>query len=224
MKWSSALASVLVAGGLLCAASPVAAQSEEPGEVEPGNPRSNGTGFRFNFGWQDVGGDMGESLDGAIDAEFSFFFPVWKVRMGLGANWMSYEMDDFDETWSQIRFHFITAYHFAPTAAIRPYVEGRLTWQRLRPEEDRFFGGEEEILGDFLLSGPGAQALAGVEIPLNTRWTIDLSGSIGAYSVSPDINDYDPELSSAESGTPWRIAVGVAWYPLRHRDYGRQPS
>jgi hypothetical protein len=164
---------------------------------------------------------MGENLDGAIDAEFSFFVPVWKLRLGLGANWMSYDMDDFDETWSQIRFHFIAGYHFLPTARIRPYVEGRATWQRLRPEEDRFYGGEEEILGDFLMSGPGLQGVAGIEVPLNTRWTIDLSGSIGTYSVSPNIAEENASLSPADSGTPWRLAAGVAWYPLRHRDYGR---
>jgi len=218
MKLRSTLVSSMVAGCLLCTTVPADAQS---GGGEPGNPRSNGTAFRFNFGWQDVGGDMGENLDGAIDAEFSFFFPVWKLRMGLGANWMSYDMDDFDETWSQIRFHYIAGYHFLPTAPIRPYLEGRLTWQRLRPEEDRFYGGEEEILGDFLMSGAGLQGVAGVEIPLNTRWTIDMSGSIATYSVSPDITEEDSSLSPADSGTPWRIAVGIAWYPIRHQDYGR---
>jgi hypothetical protein len=220
MKWRNALASSLVAACLLGTPAPTLGQSGGGGEIEPGNPRSNGTGFRFNFGWQDVGGDMGENLDQAIDAEFSFFFPVWKLRLGVGANWMSYGMDDIDETWSQIRFHFIAGYHFLPRARVRPYVEGRATWQRLRPEEDRFFGGEEEILGDFLMSGPGVEGVAGVEVPLGNRWAIDLSAALGTYSVSPNIQEYDPGLVSADSGTPWRIAAGITWYPLRHPAYG----
>ena len=221
MKWRTVLTTPLVLACLLGPATGAAAQSGSAGGAEPGNARSNGTGFRFNFGWQDVGGDMGENLAGAIDAEFSFFVPVWKLRLGAGANWMSYDMDDFDETWSQIRFHLIAAYHFLPAAAVRPYVEGRWTWQRLRPEEDRFYGGEEEILGDFLVSGPGFEGVAAVEIPLGLRWAVDLSAALGTYSVSPDIAEYGPGLASAESGTPWRLAAGIAWYPLRHADYGR---
>ncbi|MEJ2539119.1 MAG: hypothetical protein P8188_03890, partial [Gemmatimonadota bacterium] len=123
MQWRSVLVASLVLGCLVFSADVAAAQSGGSAGPEPGNPVSNRTGFRFNFGWQDVGGDMGENLDAAVDAEFSFFIPVWKLRLGLGANWMSYEMDDFDETWNQIRFHFIAGYQFLETRGIRPYVE-----------------------------------------------------------------------------------------------------
>ncbi|HSM03872.1 MAG TPA: hypothetical protein VK858_04595 [Longimicrobiales bacterium] len=211
MRPGSALVVAVVVSTLLGVV-PAGAASQEAGAVD----RGDGTGFRFAFGWQDVAGDMADNLSGAVDAEFSFFVPVWRLRVGAGANWMSYGMDDYDESWSQIRFHLLAGYHFLPTARIRPYVEGRWTWQRLRPEDDRFYGGEDEILREFVASGPGWEGVAGVEVALGHRWAVDLSGGVGTYSVSPDISKDDPEsLVPADSGIPWRIHAGIAWYPIR---------
>ncbi len=216
MRFGSALAMAVTASAFLCMVpSPASGQEGREPATSDGVARGDGTGFRFAFGWQDVAGDMGENLSGAVDAEFSFFIPVWRLRIGAGANWMSYGMHDFDESWSQIRFHLLAGYHFLPTARIRPYVEGRWTWQRLRPEDDRFYGGEDKILREFVASGPGLEGVAGVEIALGHRWAVDLSGAVGTYTVSPDISEDNPALTPADSGTPWRLHAGIAWYPIR---------
>lgn len=174
-----------------------------------------GPGFRFALGWQDMTGDMGEVMDGAVDAEFSIMYPVKAVRVGAGANWVSFAMDDYEESWSQVRFHFLVGYPFQVNEWLRPYVEGRAVYRRLRPEGDRYYGGEEELLGDFVASGSSVEGVFGTEFILGPKASIDVSAALNPFSVSPDLSEEG--LGSIDSGTAWRFHVGVAWFPVNER-------
>jgi hypothetical protein len=175
----------------------------------------SGPGFRFAFGWQDMAGDMGDVLDGAVDAEFSITHPVKAIRLGAGANWVSFAMDDFEESWSQVRFHFLVGYPYQVNEWLRPYIEGRAVYRRLRPEGDRYYGGPEVLLGDFKASGASVEGVVGTEFLLGPRAAIDVSAAMNRFSVSPDLSDEG--LGPIDSGMAWRFHVGVAWYPVNER-------
>jgi hypothetical protein len=174
-----------------------------------------GPHFRFGFGWQDVSGDMGDVLDGAVDAEFSIIHPVKSLRVGAGANWVSFAMDDFEESWNQVRLHLLVAYPFQLTERVRPYVEGRWTYRRLRPEDDRFFGGEEELLRDFVASGSAFEGVLGTEFVLTRAAAIDVAVAGSRFTVRPDLSDEGFE--NIDSGLAWRLHVGLSWFPTNGR-------
>jgi hypothetical protein len=174
-----------------------------------------GPHFRFGFGWQDMSGDMGEVMDGAVDAEFSIIHPVKAVRIGAGANWVSFAMDDFEESWNQIRLHLLVGYPIRISETVRPYVEGRWVYRRLRPEDDRFYGGEEELLRDFVVSGQSFEGVLGTEFVLNRAAAIDVAFAANPFSVSPDLSEEG--LGEIDSGMAWRVHVGLSWFPVNGR-------
>lgn len=181
----------------------------------PAAHAQDGVHFRFGFGWQDMAGDMGDVMDGAIDAEFSIIHPVKAVRVGAGANWVSFAMDDFEESWNQIRFHVLVGYPFRVSERFTPYVEGRWTYRRLRPEDDRFYGGEEELLRDFVASGSGFEGVLGTEFILGRSAAIDVAVAANPFAVSPDLSDEG--LGAIDSGMAWRVNVGLSWFPVHGR-------
>lgn len=175
----------------------------------------DGVGFRFAFGKQYMEGDLGTALDSGIDAEFSVLVPTGPVRLGGGANWVSYDVVGGRESWSQVGFHFLAGYAITVSESLRPYAEGRYTFRRLRPEGDRYFGGEEVLLGDFVSQGGGFEGVLGVEVVLHQRAAIDLSGAVATVSVSPDLSEEG--FGPIDSGMAWRIHAGLTWFPMNGR-------
>mgnify|MGYP001821162960 FL=1 len=196
-------------GAALCAAALVTLLAA------PAVRAQDGPHFRFGFGWQDMSGDMGDVMDGAVDAEFSIIHPVKQVRIGAGANWVSFAMDDFDESWNQIRLHLLVGYPFRVSERFVPYIEGRWVYRRMRPEDDRFYGGEEELLRDFVVSGSGFEGVIGTEFVLNRASAIDFAIAANPFSVSPDLSDEG--LGEIDSGMAWRVHVGLSWFPTNGR-------
>lgn len=171
-------------------------------------------GFRFGMGGQTIGGELGEALDSGVDAEFDILWALERVRLGVGFNWVSVTMDDIDDqSWSKVAGHLLLAWPFRVGPA-RSYVEGRFTWRRLRPEDDRFFMEEvaEEELRDFVSSGIGAGAVVGVEIPLGEATFLDLSLGYDAFGLSPNLTEEG--LGPIDSGSMVRLHLGVTWFPL----------
>jgi len=177
----------------------------------------DGVGFRMAFGWHELVGEMGDAFDGAVDAEFSILVPVHRIRVGGGANWASFRVSGQESSFSRLRFHGLVGLPFRLGPRLRPYLEARYTFQRFRPEDDRFFGGEDRLLRDFVASGSGFEGVAGVEIGLGARTSLDLSGAVGTFSVSPDLAEEG--LGPLDSGTAWRLQAGVSWFPT-HRSGG----
>ena len=175
----------------------------------------DGVGFRFLFGHQAMTGDLGAQFDPAVDAEFSILVPVSAVRVGAGANWASFQVHDADASWSQVRFHVLAAVPLQVTPRFRPYVEGRYTFRRLRPEEDRYFGGEEQLLGDYVSKGSGFEGVVGAEVVLHPRMAVDLSAGAGTFSLDEDLADQG--LQPVESSKSWSLRVGGSWFPANNR-------
>lgn len=169
-----------------------------------------GFGFRFGLGWQNPGGDLGEVLDGAVDGEFSLLIPFHFLRIGGGVNWSSLPMDAADASWSQIRYHGLIAVPYRVTDRLRPYVEGRYTYRTFRPEDGRFYGAERQELRDFTPSGGGFEGTLGLEVAVGRSTYLDLSGSVGQFTLSPDLSEEG--LGPIDSGTSWRFQAGIAWF------------
>ena len=201
MSSSKGVALGLVAGCLLAVRAPLAAQE--------------GLGFHFAFGWQDTAGDLGDVFDPGVDAEFSVTAPVGPVRIGGGANLVSFDVSGQPASFSQVQLHALVAYPFRLTDQIRPYAQARLTHRRLRPEDDRYNGGEDALLRDFVASGWGFEGVVGAMLMLSPRAALDVSGALAPFSVSPDLSAEG--LGPVDSGVSLRVHVGISWFPLAGR-------
>jgi Outer membrane protein beta-barrel domain len=175
----------------------------------------NGVGFRFVFGRQAMTGDLGAELDPSTDSEFAILIPAWVLRVGAGASYASFRQSGTDSSWSQIGLQVLVTYPFRLTPKLRPYLEARYTYRRLRPEEDRYFGGEEQVLGDYVSSGSGLEGALGVEFVLHPRAAIDFSATAGRFALSPNLSDAG--LGDIDSGGTWSIHFGMTWFPLSNR-------
>lgn len=174
-----------------------------------------GAGFHFAFGWQDTAGDLGGVFDGGVDAEFSVTAPVGPVRVGIGANWVSFDVTGQDSSFSQVQLHALVAYAMRLSDTLYPYVQLRGTHRRLRPEDDRFFGGEDRVLRDFVAAGYGVEGVLGLQLFLSPRAALDISAALAPFTVSPDLSAEG--LGTADSGTSWRLHAGVSWFPVSER-------
>ena len=89
----------------------------------------DGLGFRTTLGFEGVGGDYGEVLDGHVVGDLDILYGLRRVRLGGGFSWVSFPMDPpyEDATWSSVQAHAIVAYPFSLGSRLRAYLEGRLT-------------------------------------------------------------------------------------------------
>ena len=177
-----------------------------------------GLGFRYAFGDQSYTGDIGDAIGRGTDAEFSILVPFAGFRLGGGANWVSLDTEGEDTSWNQLRFHALVGRAFPISDRIRPYAEARWVFRRLRPEDDRFFGGEERLLRDFAPTASGFEGVLGTEIVMSPRWSIDVSTAWSPFTLSEDLS---PEgFPDIDSGAAWRIHAGISWWPLNGRRVG----
>ena len=175
----------------------------------------NGLGFRFVFGRQAMTGDLGAEFEPSIDSEFAVLIPAWALRIGGGASYASFRESGADSSWSQIGMHILVTYPLRLTPTLRPYVEARFTFRRLRPEDDRYFGGEDKVLGDYVSSGSGFEGVLGTEFVLNHRAAIDLSLAAGVFSLNRSLGEAG--LGDITSGGTWSFHLGMTWFPVSNR-------
>lgn len=204
LRVSPPVAALTLVALLVLAARPLAAQSR-------------GFGFDFKMGYSALGGEWGDVLDDGVEAEMNLFYGMERVRVGGGVNLVSYGLldptDDVDSA-SQVGLHVGVAYPFPRWRRLQPYVEARLTWDRLRPEghEEGFPPPEEE--GENTgpqASGFGGTAVAGVFVGITERLFAEFSGRYGSFKTSISNLDYldAPEVASA---TRWGLRAGLVWY------------
>lgn len=198
------VAALLLAASLAVTRAPLAAQAR-------------GWGFDLKMGYSQLGGEWAEVMDDGVDAELNVFYGLEKLRLGGGINLVSYGLLDPTEdveSASQVGLHFAVGYPFPAWRRIQPYVEARLTWDRLRPEghDEGFPPPEEE--GENTgpqASGFGGTAVAGVFVGITERLFADFSGRFGGFKTSISELDYlgAPEVASASR---WGIRAGLVWY------------
>jgi hypothetical protein len=179
--------------------------------------QSRGWGFDLKMGYSQLGGEWAEVMDDGVDAELNVFYGLEKLRLGGGINLVSYGLLDPTEdveSASQVGLHLAVGYPFPAWRRIQPYVEARLTWDRLRPEghEEGFPPPEEE--GENTgpqASGFGGTAVAGVFVGITERLFADFSGRFGGFKTSISQLDY-LEAPDVASASRWGIRAGLVWY------------
>jgi len=175
----------------------------------------DGVGFHFALGWQDTMGELGDVFDPGIDAEFSVTGPLGPLRVGGGANMASFDVSGQEASFSQVQLHMLVSYAHPVTETILSYAQARATHRRLRPEDQRYFDGPDEVLRDVVFSGYGFEGVLGAWLMLSARSALDLSAAIAPFGVSPDLSSEG--LGTADSGASVRFHVGVSWFPVNPR-------
>lgn len=176
-----------------------------------------GLGFGYSFGYQSVGGDYGDALNGGIEADFAMGYTKGRLRYGAGANWASLAMEEpfQDESWSNVSFHFGLAFFPRAEGAVRPFIEGRMVGRRLRPENG-FLGGVpaegEENTSPVRVFGVSGTAIAGVEIGMTRRSWARLAAYWGRIDTA-DAELGDIGMGTLNSGTISGFRVGIFWTP-----------
>jgi hypothetical protein len=183
-----------------------------------GAAQSHGLGFDFKLGYSEMGGDWGAVLQDGVDGEFNILYGLERVRLGFGFNWVSYGLvttvGEVDSA-SQVGLHWAVAYPFRQVGWIRPYVEGRLTWDRFRAENhvDGFPDPEEEDGNNApRYAGWGGTGVVGVFIPMWGSVLGDISARYGLIQTAEADLEY-LGLPVVSSGNRWGVRVGFVWYP-----------
>ncbi len=185
----------------------------------------DGWGFQGEVGHKQLGGDWGELLGGGFDADINIFYNLKKFRIGAGGNFASFDLVEplQDESLSSVELHAFFQYRFL-RGPFQPWLEGRGTWVRLRPEGDEFDDSEPSAPDDEeepeegentaeRRSGFGAGVAAGFEYRISYAVGLEALVSIDRFSTDDlDLTEFGaPDVIS--TGTKWGFRVGINWYP-----------
>jgi hypothetical protein len=213
-----------IAAGIVCLlVAPSGAKSQQL--VYP-----DGWGIQWQVGHKQLGGDWGELMDGGYDADINFFYNLKKFRIGAGGNFASFDLVEplQDESLSSVELHAFFQYRFL-RGPFQPWIEGRGTWVRFRPEGHEFEAVEPEPEGDEPTqlpeepeegentaerrSGFGAGVAAGFEYRISYGVGLEALVSLDRFSTQDvDLTEFGAS-DVFSSGTKWGFRVGINWYP-----------
>ncbi|MGW8282153.1 MAG: outer membrane beta-barrel protein [Gemmatimonadota bacterium] len=179
-------------------------------------------GFTGVLGWESVSGDASQVLQNGVTGEFDVYYHFGHIRTGIGFNVVSYSMDtegfppvvaELTEGVSRVTINFLLGYKFSIDGPLRPYVEGRLGYIRLRPEWN--YWAEPEQPGENTQdreSGVQYGIRGGLEIPFAERWSADLSATWTTFSIS-EVSGEVIDIESFDSGSTFGFMLGTSFYP-----------
>jgi len=193
------------------------AQEFQPAPETEGVARMSpdGFGIGMGFGYSRVGGEWGEALEYALDADInlSYLFPSG-IRIGVGAYYASYHVQpQFGaEKVSNVQLQALLGYGF-PLGKWRPYGQLRATYVRLRLEGHHGSGpappeGENT---EPRQHGLGGVALGGLEYIVSRYVTLDANAWFGMFSTQ-DMNLSDISAPDVSQGRSWGVRLGIVWY------------
>ncbi len=177
----------------------------------------DGFAFSVAFGYTGVSGDWGQIFKNGVDADVNIKYLLQSgIRLGAGAYYVSYNLEPplEGENVSNVQLQALAGYMFS-MGRVRPYVQGRGVWLRLRPEGETFNPTPPDEEGENTApqrSGTGAVVVVGVEVVLIPHLTLDASTWFGAFQTSDlDLSDFGGPIIS--DGRSWGLRLGVNWYP-----------
>ena len=185
----------------------------------------DGWGFQWQLGISQTSGGWADAVDAGVDADINIFYNLRNFRIGGGGNFVSYDLvepiPDIFESIASVELHGFFGYHFL-RGPVQPYIQGKGTWVRLRPEgyhpvfvppEE---GEEEEEEGENTApkrDGFGFGIVGGVEWRIT--YSVGLEAMLNWHSFSVNEVDLTPLgiPSTFDSGSNWGGRVGINWYP-----------
>ena len=179
-------------------------------------PWGNGFGFQWQIGYKQVGGDYATLISDGIDADINIFYDLDNLRIGAGGNFISFDVQEplEGEGISSVELHAFVGYHFL-RGPFQPYVQGRGTFTRLRPEGKAFqveLPDEEGENTSPRRSGFGFSGVAGAEYRASRTVGFEALVSFDRFSTEDiDLREFGFDVVS--NGTKWGVRVGINWYP-----------
>jgi opacity protein-like surface antigen len=186
----------------------------------------DGFGVQWQVGYKTLGGGWSDLLDSGYDADINLFYNHRKLRLGVGGNFASFDLQEplQDESMSSVEAHGFLGYHFL-RGPFQPYVQGRVTWVRLRPEGHDFASPvdpddespeqlpeEGENVGE-RRSGFGLGGVAGFEYRISYGVGLEAMVSYDRFGTQDvDLTEFGFEDVFSE-GTIWGFRAGINWYP-----------
>lgn len=185
----------------------------------------DGWGFQWQVGYKQMGGGWSDLLDSGVDADINIFYNLKKFRIGAGGNFVSFDVKPplEDESVSSVEMHAFFSYHFT-RGSLQPFVQGRGTWTRLRPEGHDFGVEPEEPVQlpedveegentEPRRSGFGFGLAAGLEWRISWAIGLELVGSYDRFSTEDvDLTEFGFQ-QVFNNGDKWGARVGINWYP-----------
>ena len=124
-----------------------------------------------------------------------------------------------DKEWARLETSVIVTRVFNPRGSFRPYLQGRVSIERIHPRSELFYvqpPPEDLEPGDSpteATNGIGFTVQPGFEIALGRTLSLDIAGfytyyKTGSYDMSP------LGLPDVDSGHEWGGRVGLAWRPF----------
>jgi hypothetical protein len=123
-----------------------------------------------------------------------------------------------DKEWARLETSFIVTRVFRSRSTLRPYLQGRVSLERIHPRSELFYNKPPEGLepGEsptYATNGVGFTVQSGFEWSLGKSLSLDLAGyatyyNTGSYDMSP------LGLPDVDSGFEWGGRVGLAWRPF----------
>jgi opacity protein-like surface antigen len=182
--------------------------------------QNNGVVFGFQFGYKEMGGDLGKILDGGIVGEYDFSYQAGSFRYGIAFNLVSLDVSGFDESVSQVNAGLYATWLIKREARVLPYLQLRLGGARYRPEGGTFappdtadseVDEEGENAAD-AVNGFEGSILGGAEFALSKKFAIDLSAGF-SYIATEEVDLSAIGLEPVKRGTAWTARLGVRWNP-----------
>ena len=175
------------------------------------------------LGWETVSGGASQVLDPGITGEFDIYYHIGHFRTGIGVNVVSYGVNtdnlppvvaELAEGISRVTLNLLVGYKFITTGSLRPYVEGRIGYIRLKPEWNYWLDIPEEPGENTQDRETGVQyALrGGLEIPFARKWSADVSAIWSAFNIS-EVEGNAAGLESFDSGSTLGFLIGTSFYP-----------
>jgi hypothetical protein len=184
-------------------------------------PRPPRWGFSGNFGTGSVGGDFGSILKKPVTGEMNLFRTYGPWRFGLGVSFGSFRMEtpyEAELEWGFQRTYLSATRMLRTEGRLRPYLQLRGGMARLHARSELF--NIDPPPPDFEIgnsttkphNGFGVDLIPGIEWQLNRKLALDLSASLGYFSV--DEVDFSPvNQPPGSSGTTFEARLGVRWHP-----------
>ena len=159
-----------------------------------------------NLAYTLIAGDVGDSLSGGpgFEAAALYQFAGVPLRVGGGAGYSRHSIQDVDASANRYElFAVADLLLFSEETQMIPYVQGRVGWMQLSNSLD---GVSSKI------SGLELAALAGVDIPVAERISIDVSGQFGWFSGGDLSVDGVSDPGTSRSGTLFSIRAGAFFF------------
>ncbi len=224
------------------------AQATSPAATPPAAPAARPAATTATFGppsdqWHLYGGFGFGAADGKygdvlqkplqLDLQIAKQSASGAWRFGLGLQFGSMDPADDpnippdkaelwlapDKEWARLETSLIVTRVFNPRGDFRPYLQGRLSIERIHPRSELFYvqpPPENLEPGDSptkATNGIGFTIQPGFEVSLGKTLSLDIAGfytyyKTGSYDMSP------LGLPDVDSGHEWGGRVGLAWRPF----------